>query len=643
MATTPPTQTGNQVNSGVAKCPYLQRKPCDVDKLMIHVTAFDDNFTGEAKPGGAAPGVRKKLTLKVETTVNHRRYKKAPTDPKGAKLHSVLLPRSAARRAGDAVTNLSHNQLGADHPARLLQSYDLLIDAIADFPKIDKPGPGAPEWKKSFLSSLKPDPMDLVEIVEVRAQFVDTQTCTDQVHSFLKIHAHDAPDFPQDVTLTIPGANNLKKQGIKLSAPSLPFHDLPTSGFVLFELIKSLLHCTQPKRVEFTAMGCGKRKPGDPKEKTPNFDMLGLLRIYRRDKWTIGVKIPPLGNYKDTREASKRGDLFGASTGDRERKTEGGVAGGLIQRNTTDKVEGGNASRSDERWLANRGWSEETGNLGSNNYRANRYSGSDGRLLDDSGTTVLSNMNMRLSRASGFAFVVAHNDRELNVGEFVEKFKKWLETFAKIVTDFQKLFKMIPKVGWTFDFTIAVFEGWVGLEWAPAYVDDGKPIYDGRYCAVEYQWKGRIELTVIDLKVAVGFGIQVELAGGLGELVCKVEGSLSFKAKVAHDINMDLFKPKERFDVECSGGPELTAKANVTVLGYTLIGGQLSVGGGLELKGCVEIEWSTKTFGLKGELKRKPILLTGSIQYPTWWGGTRTRKIDPPIEIIGEGLITTFS
>jgi hypothetical protein len=629
--TAPPNvKPGSSVNNPTAPCPYAPPKPCDVDKLVMEVTAYDDpSAEGEVKKG-SGPGVKKKLKLKLETTTN-RIYRKPPTDPKGQKLYQALMRRG---RGGVFL-------VGPDHPARLLQSYDLLIDAIADFPTIGKAGPGTAQWKRAFLETIKPDPKDQVTVDAVRAYFTSTPTCKDQKHPILRIHPLDTlPDLPKTLVLQKPGANQVVGTNLALTATPMPFHDLPTSGFVFFELVKSLLSCTQPREVDFIAESCGARAPADGKQNA-NKELKGKLRIYRRDKWTVGVKIPPFGKFQDKREAGNRSDLFGASTGDRTRQQNLSVGGGLVQRNTTDNVAGNHSSVTDERWLAHKGWSTEEGKLGNNQYRATRFSDSDGTLLDNSGSHSLSQMGMRLSRSSGFALVVAHNDRELDIKEFIEKLKKGLEAFAAVVTDFQKLFKLVPKVGWTFDFTISVFEGWIGLEWAPSYVDDGAPIYDDRYCAVEYKWKGKIELTIIDLSVSVGFGIDVQMAG-LAELTAKIEGSLTFKAKVAHDIHMDLFKGKERFEVETSGGPALTAKIAVNVLGYTLVGGQVSVKSGLKLAGAVEIEWSTRTFDLKGELKRQPVTLTGAIQYPTWYGGTKTRKIDPPIEIIGGGTIHTF-
>ena len=622
----PPVKSGSPVNSPTAPCPYAPPKPCDVDKLVLEVSAYEDSgVEGEVKKG-SGPGTKKKLKLKLETTTN-RVYRKPPTDPKGQKLHQAL-----SRRVFP---------VGPDHPARILQSYDLLIDAIADFPTIKKPGPGTPQWKLAFLETIKPDPKDQVTIEAARAHFTSTPTCKDKKHPILRIVPHGRmADLPDPIVLQQPGSNQLAKTGLMLSAPSMPFHDLPTSGFIFFDLVKSLLSCTQPREVDFIAESCGARAPADGKQNA-NKELKGRLRIYRRDKWTIGVKIPPFGKFTDKRSASSRSDLFGDSTGDRTRKQEISVGGGLVKQTTTDTVKGNHSAVTDERWLAHKGWSTEEGKLGSNQYRATRFSDADGRLLDNSGSHSLSQMGMRLSRSSGFALVVAHNDRELDIKDFIDKLKKGLEAFAKVITDFQSLFKLVPKVGWTFDFSVSVFEGWIGLEWAPTYVNGGAPIYDNRYCAVEYKWKGKIELTIIDLKVAVGFGVDVKMAG-LAELTAKIEGSLSFKAKVSHDINMDLFKGKERFEVETSGGPALTAKLNVNVLGYTLIGGQVSVQGGLKLAGAIEVEWATRTFDLKGELKRQPVTLTGAIQYPTWYGGTKTRKIDPPIQIIGGGTIHTF-
>lgn len=631
----PPAQSGAAMNKGTMQCPAQVIKPCDVDKILLRVFAYDDNWTdGKVKADGqgnqtSGPGIRRRLTLKLEATTARRYRTQPPSDAKGLKLYQ-------SRWKGD------------NHPATLLKSYDLIIDTIADSPKLDKASPSATPWTASLLKSLKPDPLDLVEIESFRGHFHMTANCGCQAHSLIKIAPRGSQkmaELPKPIVIVKPGANTLEKGGFKLSAPPLPFADLPSSTFPFFDLVKSIMFALQPREVEFLAQACGKRAKGDSKERQPNHDLIALLRIYRRDKWTIGIKVPPLGNYSDKREADKSADLFGASSGDSERKTEVGLAGGLLQRKTTDTVAGRNTERRDERWLAHKGWETSEGNLGSNQYSARRFSDANGYVLDQNGRTELSSPLMRLSRSSGFKVVVAFNDRELDLGEFYEKIKKGIELFAKLVTDFKNLFKLVPKVGWTFDFSVSVFEGWVGIEVAPTYVDEGAPIWDDRYCPVQYKAMGRIDLTIVNLKVTVGFGLEVKVSAlGLDvvELVAKIEGSLEFKAKVAHDINMDLFKPKERFEVESSCVPALTAKASFNVVGYSLLNGQIGVEGGMEFKGCVELEWSARTFDLKGSLVRKPVILTGSIQYPGWFGRMKTKKIDPPIEIIEEGTIKVF-
>ena len=74
-------------------------------------------------------------------------------------------------------------------------------------------------------------------------------------------------------------------------------------------------------------------------------------------------------------------------------------------------------------------------------------------------------------------------------------------------------------------------------------------------------------------------------------------------------------------------------------LNYTLAEGKLSVSTGLELKGSVVLDWKNNRFDLRGTLKRKPILLTGSIQGPWWYG---KKRIDPPVEILKGGDLHTF-
>lgn len=109
-----------------------------------------------------------------------------------------------------------------------------------------------------------------------------------------------------------------------LRAPSYPSDlvERDTSVAALFELLLSLVIASKPREVLLTAEGCGERLSEDG---MPNGSLSALVRVHRRDKWTFGFKIPPLGRFSHTASVTGKDprDLVGTppEKGDYQRET----------------------------------------------------------------------------------------------------------------------------------------------------------------------------------------------------------------------------------------------------------------------------------------------------------------------------------
>ncbi|MBI4703211.1 MAG: hypothetical protein HY744_19010 [Deltaproteobacteria bacterium] len=580
----PPTQPQKSATQPTQQCPLLAHKPCDVDKLVLEVKGVAEEGTKQ---------------LKLETTKIRRR---------------------------ESVTDVKDKKV-----LRLLATYDIIIDAIAD--------PQSPANPKATPAEVKG-----------RAYYHGRQ-CPTQSHALLALTplSHVSELKQGAIIKKQPGASELAIPPTKIfaahsfidSAPGRygPFRSEAFDAVSdVFGIIKALWDSFHEKELELRADGCGVRAKGDAKAASKA--LLGLVRLYRKSKWTVGIKIPPLGAFSDERQGSL--DVRGVKSGSHEQQTSAGL--GYYQNKTSSQHSGegalGTYQHSQEKQVGGKVSSyEQSRSVKDGSVTRTfeeKHSGGDGRkMVDKDGAITSEDIKERLKRAHGFDIVISHNDTEVQALEAIEKLKNRINQIVKVITDVRNLFEALPQVGWKFTFEVSVFAGQLLLEWEPEYV--AGPLAAGRYYPVQWKLRGKIDLQIVEVKLELSFGVDIR-ALGTG-LVLKIEGSLIVAASIAKDINLDFFKPRQVLEVGGSASAKLAVVGYVSVLGKTIADAELSVGGGLEFKGDLTMEWSTRTFDLKGKLKSKPILLTGYIRRPIW----PDKKIDPPKQILAGRDLYAFS
>lgn len=231
----PPTQARRSTLRPTQRCPFQPPRPCDVDSLTLVVR------------GGDEAGAERELT-----TRRSRRRDPVPD----------VLEREARR---------------------LLASYDLVIDVIAD-------PPGA-----------RP------ATVAGRAGF-HGRACPIEAHPRLSLTPLARAEPPQ--VEHQPSAHELVLPATHFHAPSSFLDHDPSQPddnpfdriTGVFGIIKAAWDSLTPACVELRADGCGVRDTGDARAATHG--LLGLARIYRRSKWSIGMKIPRLGSFERERSFS---------------------------------------------------------------------------------------------------------------------------------------------------------------------------------------------------------------------------------------------------------------------------------------------------------------------------------------------------
>jgi len=500
----------------------------------------------------------------------------------------------------------------------LLAQYDLIIDVIAGYPCREDP---------------HPPPVKISGEAEYHGK-----KCATQTHPLM---------------IMTPGtkAAELPPEGIHVKAPKIgpkeflaePINaDFGVAGTgigVLFGIIKSIWPTAHPKKIEVRAESCGIRARGDGGQQRRN--LLGLVRIFRKDTFAIGIKLPPLGSYKHERG--------GTVTGEREfeKKTEMQGGFGYAKKSTSSKEgEGGNYEYNETRWRGGHGTSSTYGQQTENGHttQTSTYQNSHSSGFKSTGEDGHWNSEVmkELERQGPIALVIKRNDREfekelLGGGEHtslkekvIDGLIKGIETIGKAIETFNKM----PQLGWKFEFSVSLFAGTITLQWGPKALPG--PVSDGRYYPVGLKVVGNIAMDVIAIEASISFGVEAR-ALGTG-IVAKIEGKLSLKVAVECEIALEEWKPKTEVALKPEASFTGSAIGYASVVGYSLIDARLSCKVAITMDdGKLEIE-PEHGIVLKGTLKREPIQLKGYIKVPIWG----LKKIDPPVMLCEGAVLHKF-
>jgi hypothetical protein len=502
----------------------------------------------------------------------------------------------------------------------LLAHYDLIIDVIAGYPCREDP---------------HPPPIKITGEAEYHGR-----KCATQTHPLMIMTpGTKAAELP-------PEGIHVKdhKIGPKsfLAEPINADFGLEAQGIgVLLQIIKSIWPTAHPKKIEVRAESCGIRARGDGGQQRRN--LLGLVRIFRKDTFAVGIKLPPLGKYKHERG--------GTVTGEREfeKKTEMQGGFGYARSSTSSKTsENGDYEHTGTRWRGSHGssYSQAQSSEGGHTTRtfSEQYSKGhgEGRKITSEGGNFSTEVQKELERQGPIALVITRNGREfekelLGSGEHkslkekvIDGLVKGIETIGKAIETFNKM----PQLGWKFEFSVSLFAGTITLQWGPKALPG--PVSDGRYYPVGLKVVGNIAMDVVAIEASISFGVEAR-ALGTG-IVAKIQGKLSLKVAVECEIALEEWKPK--FEVALKPEASFTGSAigYASVAGYSLVDAQLSCKVAITMDdGKLEIE-AEHGIVLKGTLKREPIQLKGYIKVPIWG----LKKIDPPVMLCEGAVLHKF-
>jgi hypothetical protein len=501
---------------------------------------------------------------------------------------------------------------------QLLTKYDLIIDVLAQYPSREE---SSPKEKAK---------------IQGRAEY-HGRKCATQTHPLMIMHpGSEAPELGP-AGMIVKG-NQIGPKEFYATAFKADFGFASKGLGALFEIIKSFWPFASPKLIEVRAESCGIRARGDGQQQRRNLS--SLVRIYRKDTYLVAIKLPPLGKYSHERS--------GTVTGPRERetKTEYSAGFGYAKGSTSTKTSHEGHEYSNERWRGGQGTStgvtHKTEDGHTTRTLTQQQSGSKGSKATDTDGVISVEVEKELKRQGPIAIVIKRNDRdfekELFGGEkkslkqmLVDGLVKGVEAIAKAIETFNKL----PQVGWKFEFSIAFFEGTIGVE--VSRKDRPAPLANGRYYGLAYKVAGKIGMKVISLEASLSFGVDVK-AMGTG-IVAKIEGKVTLEVEVEAEFTIEDHKPHTEVGLKPEASFKGTAMAQASVLGWSLIDAKVSAKVCITMDdGKIEID-AHRGLELKGTLKRKKALLTGHIKAP-WM--KLPKEIDPPIELCGEKIIHKF-
>jgi hypothetical protein len=606
----PPPTHNRPVGSATHCCPLQALKPCDPTSLELEVKILGEN-----------EGERKLTTDKV------RRNEPLPATLKDRTVRD------------------------------LLSRYDLVIDVIAGYPS------------RELMM-----PRDRVK-VRVKGKWLGP--CADHAHPtlWLKPINYKAPDWAREMSKQVgqrapefarefvTKAAEVKltevKYGIQLERQAVVKHEpgkteleLPAdhdyvanpiaSDFaegagrltVIIDVMRALWPTLTPAILEVGAVSCGKRKPGE----TPNKNLNGAVRIFRKETIAVGFKIPALGCFKHERS----GMVTGMGTDHQQVEhsqttTKKAVIlfddkehRGAWTDTTTKETTGGKLMQ----WSgANHGTPEQTvsrrgdGPTGAETTRLQRIRAEldkyeigivlkrNGREIDflepPEATKLDKQAHPTLASAQHRGGQLAGKIQNKKLRDVVIA---GLSGGVKSLAALLDTIKKMPQMGWKFELECSLFAGEIVGEWGPDYVTD--PVVPGRYYGVEMMVHLKIACDIIAFKVALSFGIEFK---AVGTGVCiKAVGSLSLRLPVALDVVLSLKrKPMAEIKVKPEGRVAIDVVANASALGWSVADCRGGIGIGFAMdNGVLKVSLS-KGPDLVGTLKWTPLEVYYWLRGPT--------------------------
>ncbi|WP_026375736.1 hypothetical protein [Aestuariibacter salexigens] len=340
------------------------------------------------------------------------------------------------------------------------------------------------------------------------------------------------------------------------------------------------------KDIVVEAEGCGVRDDG----KKPNKKLIGLIRVYREDKYVLEISIPSVVS-KESSYTEERG------IGGAKKVTEAKWSGGPTQVTSYE------------------------------NGAVKEYAEVDAGYFTTETETLDGKTNeiTKSSELSEFA-KLTRNGIELPGLDTINKIIATRKSIVKGFSFIDDLRKAVPQVGFGWSFKLDVLAGTIGGEWG---IEAGSNHDTAEYKWVEPYGQINLAMSLVKLEFATFFGVECKSPGVLNwfknptwEVIAKIELKLSLDCKAETSfrlagkddadripkIGKESSTKVEDFEKvlwtnEVVSSSELYAQFKVTVVGYGM-DSKAGVAASMSVKFTV-----VKPFRVRGEGKRNEAYL----------------------------------
>lgn len=604
----PPTRPDLPIAEPIARCPFLPSAPCEVRSLEVTASFRKPKEEGqeEAVPVG----------ITVNITAPSRRW----TDP--GPIFNPLI-------------------------RRRLEQYDAVLEVFADHPG-PRPLLAKDEPAKPAVTTPPTNDLHHVEYpahISALATFSGLR-CSMHDHGVVRLRAHGSEETPG------PGIENRRVNYTQiplepppLAATRIEVLDRPWSeerdeaeadgplpgGLFVFGLISSMFEAFRPREYELTAESCGVREPDIQVEP----QLKALIRVYRKDRWSIGIKIPPFGKHtfegKALREFRTKTDNISLET--KARVGSQAVESALeisAEKSGNSEIKIGSTTRSgkDGESVTATTTSEDDYDTTEYETRRSDRAGTKSKVVTYKGRTLDRSpeveVDKRLESTVGFDLVIKRNDTSLPILDKLKKLKKSLDDYWEALQKLSELFRKAPQWGFKFSYELSLLSGSMSVDVTP---EVGDPFAAGRYFPVRHRVHLALEFKLIDVTIKLSFGAEAMMADT--GVVLKVQGSLGVKVAVSTKIALDTLKdPKREIKLVDEHSRQFLVTGRVSLWGHVLAGAELSIDGGLELKkGRLVVDLGKWTYAVKGILMSKATTMSGWIKVP-WWFDRKLKDVE---------------
>jgi hypothetical protein len=518
----------------------------------------------------------------------------------------------------------------------LLDANDLVIDTVADYHEmkadLKDEAPMNPNQQVKLAAKCKLDagcPLDLHPIIFI----------SPEAGSMFWGYVRLSNEFLQKEQQESHGTTDVGPR--MFTANSAPYDGTGAGDDlrVVFDFLTSIWPATHPKQIKVHAHSCGWGPAGGTHK-----DFIGLVRIFRNDKWSVNIVTPPLLGFskswtqtrdaltgkKDTTVATSSVVGFGHVR--RADSTHTSQELGLRTEDKSNMQVHGHSGSAVATQEVHEGDEYEGGRF---HYAKNAMRRSRGGEHHYAPVHIGAATAGEAQLPPGFTVTFSRNGHTLPLEKLQSLIHAILKFREKIVELLDGM-KFEVQLGFGYSYDVKAFYGTISGSWWPTMLDAREA--DDRYLPVG--WGGGLEfaLTFIDISLTGFFGIDIGVKVIQTGVSLKIQGTIALKVDLKMAIDNIIDFPDH--DLKATPTFTLAAVAFVNLFGYHLVDGIIALTGGFPFSGKI-VRRKAGGIGIVGTMRRSPTQIVGGIILP-WWQAASC-ALDPITLIEGDSNLFVWN